>query len=199
MTIRNRLPQTAISLLSGAAIIAAIVFGAMYYNTMQPVAAQDTAEACTPQPTTLRYDRDRGENFLAYRLTWVRDQDCPADSYKIFRYTSRKAPFNRELIGTTTKNTFTDRDVPGEGHLTYLVRSVKNGEDGNGVSITARRAPPPPTKDPAPVKPDPVPADIMPERSLVCFYEQGGNIHSISGVRECTMQEINHALSEPAQ
>ena len=59
------------------------------------------------------------------------------------------------------------------------------------MSYTVRDRAPDPTPTPAPEA-----QEAETQRTLVCFYAEGGAIHSISGVRECTMAEINHVLSQ---
>ena len=141
------------------------------------------AVIATLDPRSLRVsDREGTPN-----LTWQQNPDCPSDSYRVYRYIED----GHTLIGSTDGTSYEDEAPPADGYLAYAVRGVLNGQETGGVSYTVRDRAPDPTPTPAPEA-----QEAETQRTLVCFYAEGGAIHSISGVRECTMAEINHVLSQ---
>lgn len=177
-----------VGIIAGFATFAGILFF-LIANINTIVYAQGSQPDCRSQPTTLRYiDNDEG-----VRLSWRNDFNCPANQFNIYTFTGPDRV--KQTIAATTKTTFLDKREYGDTHVTYLVRAVVNGVEHNGVSITYQRGPAPlPTT--TPVSTLPTTAASSTDRSLVCFYSQNGEIHSVSGARECTLAEINHVLDK---
>ena len=138
--------------------------------------AQDAS--CRPQPLSLRYQSTDAGHYL----TWFADKDCPAEQYNVYIY----HPDGDQLIGATQNTYFTVKNPPETGQLLYIVRAYKDRQLHGGISFSVRDAPPTPT-------PAPTLTPAM-ERELVCWYSVGGEIHSVTGARDCTIAEINHVL-----
>ena len=159
-------------------VLGIVLFAAIGVTTwlLTTVYASDN---CIPRPTSFRLQQTES----VINMTWSKNINCPSDSYKVYRVSGNET----RLLGHTKNTKWHDDSYPTTGGLSYIVRGVSDGKEHGGVSYTVRDRISTPT---------PTPTQISEDRTLVCFYSQAGEIHSVSGARECTISEINHILSK---
>lgn len=140
------------------------------------------AEVCLDPPRSLRVISNDNNDM---KLIWQAPVDCDLDNFLVYRYTDSE----KELIAVIDVNTsyYTDTNVPTTGKLSYLVRGINDGRSTTGVQYVIREG------NQNEIADAEDPQEDIPQ--LVCVYSLNNEIHTITGLRECTINEILHRLN----
>lgn len=165
--------------------------------------AHGASAACEPdqigQPSALRVHPNPHDDAKLF-LTWnPPNQTCGNNVTYAVEIQRGDDPKWHNLTITGSRSITVDKP---DGDAIFRVTAIVDGTRSATKTAVPYRGKAPeqkavtPPAGPAVLPPRPSP-DIWAkddEINLVCWYEQNGAIHSVTGVRECTKAEIQHAL-----